>query len=202
MKVEILQYTKDHKKIIYAAGRGCYSDRPDINVPDGQITSFIHKIIKSQHESILEHAIITVKLNRVSRNLMAQITRHRLCSFSFRSTHYSNYKDVEFRIPEGLMFNDLVAYLDLTQKCKDVYNMFLEKGYPKEVAREILPGSALTNGIMTANVREWRKILLLRCGKENTEETFTLARMLLREFYLLMPDLFCDLRDKFFESGE
>jgi len=55
---------------------------------------------------------------------------------------------------------------------------------------------------MTANAREWRHIIKMKIGKENTPEIRQFARTLLRNLYLCMPEIFEDLRDKYFDAGE
>ena len=44
--------------------------------------------MKSGHDSVSEHASFTFKIEGVSRVLLAQITRHRLASFSVQSQRY------------------------------------------------------------------------------------------------------------------
>ena len=51
--------------------------------------------LESGHESVAEHAVFTFKIMGVSRALLAQITRHRIASFSVQSQRYVN-KDGHF----------------------------------------------------------------------------------------------------------
>ena len=52
--------------------------------------SMLNAIIKSGHESVLEHASITVRFI-ISRAIANEIVRHRIASYSQESTRYCNY---------------------------------------------------------------------------------------------------------------
>lgn len=51
-------------------------------------TAFVEKLRDMGHESVFEHASFTFGIEGVSRTLLAQITRHRLASFSVQSQRY------------------------------------------------------------------------------------------------------------------
>ena len=48
------------------------------------------------HESPIEHASFTFAIEGVSRSLLAQITRHRLASYSVQSQRYVKIKEGTF----------------------------------------------------------------------------------------------------------
>jgi thymidylate synthase (FAD) len=60
--------------------------------PDGPVAvgRFIAKLIGLGHESVLEHESISVLMG-TSRAMLAEITRHRLASYSVESTRYVKY---------------------------------------------------------------------------------------------------------------
>ena len=58
----------------------------------GDAESFVRSIIKRGHESVSEHVSLTFKII-CDRAIMAELTRHRLASFTVESTRYVNYKD-------------------------------------------------------------------------------------------------------------
>ena len=72
--------------VVAAAGKGCYSSgkAADIleDITPEQAAQFIRQIKRSGHTSVLEHASFTFGIDGVSRSLLAQITRHRIASFS------------------------------------------------------------------------------------------------------------------------
>ena len=60
------------------------------NIKEGSAESFIKKIIELGHESVLEHASITVKAV-CDRGVSHEIVRHRIASYTQESTRYCNY---------------------------------------------------------------------------------------------------------------
>ena len=81
------------------------------------------------HASPIEHASFTFGIEGVSRTLLAQITRHRIASFSVQSQRYVRLDDFRYvtppeieAIPEAKaaflasMEEDAQRYLDLAHK--------------------------------------------------------------------------------------
>ena len=84
------------------------------------------------HASPIEHASFTFGIEGVSRTLLAQITRHRIASFSVQSQRYVRLDDFRYVIPPEIeaipeaktafiesMNEDARRYLDLVQKLED-----------------------------------------------------------------------------------
>lgn len=94
MNVKLLAWTPMPELVVAAAGKGCYSSgtAADIleNITPEQAAKFIRQIKRSGHTSVLEHASFTFGIDGVSRSLLAQITRHRIASFSVQSQRYVN----------------------------------------------------------------------------------------------------------------
>ena len=87
--IEILS-TTDYQTILNKVeriGRVCYKSEDKIN--DGTAEKFIRGIIKSGHESVIEHESISVKVI-CDRGVTHEIVRHRIASYSQESTRYSN----------------------------------------------------------------------------------------------------------------
>ena len=61
---------------------------------DETISSFVNMLAEIGHESPIEHASFTFGIEGVSRSLLAQITRHRIASYSVpvSYTHLDVYK--------------------------------------------------------------------------------------------------------------
>lgn len=53
--------------------------------------AFVERVMGMGHESVLEHASFTFLAEGVSRVLLAQLTRHRIASFSVQSQRYVSY---------------------------------------------------------------------------------------------------------------
>jgi thymidylate synthase (FAD) len=70
------------------AGRTCYQSKAGEDTTD----RFIRGIIKSGHESVLEHGVVGVRFV-ISRATSHQLVRHRLCAYSQESMRYCNYSN-------------------------------------------------------------------------------------------------------------
>lgn len=99
MKVTILTHTPEPEKTAAAAARLCYSNTSasDIfdNLTEQKAASFISRLVEMGHMSPVEHVSFTFGIDGVSRALLAQITRHRIASFSVQSLRYNNPFDKE-----------------------------------------------------------------------------------------------------------
>ena len=97
MLVKLLKWTKEPEKTCAIAGRLCYSavgvEELDKKLDDLKIKDILTKIVKSGHLSVLEHASFTFAVEGVSRALLAQLTRHRIASFSVQSQRYVKFKN-------------------------------------------------------------------------------------------------------------
>ena len=66
-------------------GRTCY--KSENNITEDSAERFIQNIIKSGHESVLEHVNISVRVI-CDRGVSHEIVRHRIASYSQESTRY------------------------------------------------------------------------------------------------------------------
>lgn len=170
MNVKLLKFTKDAEKMCTVAARLCYSastiDYIDENLTPDKVKDLLGKVISSGHHSVLEHASFTFGVEGVSRALLAQLTRHRIASFSVQSQRYVKFKNgVEFVIPhtaskDKSMLKKFKAFL---KQSEDFYKELLEFGMPAEDARYILPNASSTKIILTMNARQLRHFFSLRC---------------------------------------
>jgi len=74
-------------------GRTCY--KSEAKITSESAAQFIRNILKSGHESIIEHEKITVRMI-CDRGVTHEIVRHRLASYSQESTRYCNYGSGKF----------------------------------------------------------------------------------------------------------
>ena len=63
---------------------------------------FLKKLNSMGHQSPTEHAYFTFGIEGVSRTLLAQITRHRIASFSVQSQRYVRLDDFRYVIPPAI----------------------------------------------------------------------------------------------------
>jgi len=106
MKVKILSHTPEPEKIVAAAARLCYSKISATKILENfsqeKATSFIKKLMDMGHMSPTEHVSFTFAIDGVSRTLLAQITRHRIGSYSVQSLRYNNPFDKEISLSSNL----------------------------------------------------------------------------------------------------
>ena len=122
MKVKLLSHTPDPEKLVAAAAKNCYSASNVDNILEGlteeKAESFVNMLSEIGHESPIEHVSFTFAIEGVSRSLLAQITRHRMASFSVQSQRYVREKGFEYVVPplEGFWWQDDVEGVDYTNK--------------------------------------------------------------------------------------
>ena len=93
--------------VIERAGRVCYQSGMPADVGSGD---FIRRLVARGHESVLEHAVMSV-IFTVDRGISHELVRHRLASYSQESTRYCNYSKDKFgneiTVIEPCFFNDI-----------------------------------------------------------------------------------------------
>lgn len=182
--------------------RNCYQSEPT-----GDTEGFIRRIIKSGHESVLEHSSATVRII-CDRGVMAEITRHRHHSFSIKSTRYCNYSKEKFGgeitvIHPYFWEEGSKPFLEWNRAmmaCERAYLNLIDGGASPEEARSVLPNSLETNIICTANMRSWRHWFKLRCSKKSHPQMRQVALPILAEFHRRLPVVFEDIYSKYEEE--
>ncbi len=221
MKVQLLTHTPDPEKIIACAAKLCYSasslDDLSNGITEEGSRKFVDMLSRLGHESPMEHISFTFGIEGVSRALLAQITRHRIASFSVQSQRYVNEKDFTFVTPPQIaddpeasslfqeaMSHDLDTYRKLTALLKEkrlktlldqgVSATEAEKAAEKtaiEDARFVLPNACSTKMILTMNARSLLHFFELRCCNRAQWEIRELAEQMLRLVLPIAPTLFC-----------
>lgn len=73
------------------------------------------------------------------------------------------------------------------------YMELLQNGATPQEARSVLPNSLKTEVVMTANIREWRHFLKLRCSAAAHPQVREVALILLGKVHTLIPVCFDDI---------
>lgn len=186
------------KKVEYCA-RTCYDSRDKIC--DGSAEKLIRTLIKAGHESVLEHVSITVEFV-TDRAILAELTRHRLASFSVQSQRYVKYDDVAFIIPSEINADiDAVRYGAgdwLTASVNEAEKRYKfgikELGLKPQTARAVLNNCTATVIVMTCNLREWRHVFKMRTDPAAHPDMVALMTPLLEEFKSKIPVIFDDIQ--------
>jgi len=129
MKVELIRYTPEPDLNCGEAAAICTDFK-------GDPLKALRGAMNSGHETVAEHASFTFHIEGVSRVLLAQITRHRLASFSVQSQRYCG-ASTELVIPESMSYKaDLTAEMsEVKRTVTDLYEKAIELGVPEEDAR-------------------------------------------------------------------
>ena len=220
MTVRLIAHTPEPEKVVAAAAKLCYSDAHIEDLLDGldaeKAARFLEMLSDLGHASPLEHASFTFGIEGVSRSLLAQITRHRIASFSVQSQRYVRLDDFRYVVPPEIeaipeakaafldsMKEDAARYLDLVAKLEEAHTArLMEEGLPEkqarakaskqanEDARFVLPNACETKMVVTMNARSLLNFFRLRCCERAQWEIRALADEMLRLVYPVAPHLF------------
>ena len=185
-------------KRVERAGRVCYKSEDKIT--EGSAEKFIGMILKSGHESVLEHEKLTVKFI-CDRGVTHEIVRHRIASYSQESTRYCNYSKDKFGneltfIRPCFWADDSEEYAVWKQAMEDIektYVKLISLGAKPEEARSILPNSLKTEIVCTMNLREWRHFFRLRTAERAHPQIREISVALLDELKKRIPVIFDDI---------
>ena len=190
MKVALIRHTLSPEEVVALGARLCYSrarvDDLLERVSTRDQTDFVNRIMGMGHDSVLEHASFTFGIEGVSRVLLAQITRHRLASFSVQSQRYVSYEDgFGYIMPPKIAALGEDAQAEFARQMDTMhlwYTQWQERlgtgEGGNEDARFVLPGACETRMMVTMNVRELRHFFSLRmCSRAQWEIRELATRM-------------------------
>lgn len=146
--------------------------------------------MEGNHYSVLEHASFTFDISGVSRVLLAQLTRHRIASFSVESQRYCGVKPV-WVVPQTV--KDAGYEDEYTAYCDAGYALMqemMQQGVPAEDARYIIPQGVTCSLMMTMNARELHHFFELRCCNRAQWEIRDLAWRMLSLCRIAAPKTF------------
>lgn len=220
MKVTLIAHTPNPEKIIAAAAKLCYSDTGLDTMVEGlddeTTAKFVNMLASMGHESPIEHISFTFGIEGVSRTFLAQITRHRIASFSVQSQRYVKKSDFVYIIPpeiecderaRELFEKSMSDSLDTYNKLADIleerhYRSFTEAGMSEKAARSkagkkaiedarfVLPNACETKMAVTMNARSLIHFFNLRCCNRAQWEIKAVADEMLRLCYSVAPSVF------------
>ncbi|MBQ7936584.1 MAG: FAD-dependent thymidylate synthase [Clostridia bacterium] len=208
LKVRLLTYTPDGEKIVASAAKLCYA-RADIDTVLEGLTpektkEFLEMLTNLGHASPIEHISFTFGIENVSRALLAQITRHRLASFSVQSQRYVAEDGFDFVLPPAIEANAeaKALYLETMDELSARYTKLTEllmEGTPGttadkkkaiEDARFVLPNGCTTKMMVTMNARSLLNFFNLRCCNRAQWEIRELATQMLMLVREVCPTIF------------
>ncbi|QOX63291.1 FAD-dependent thymidylate synthase [Anoxybacterium hadale] len=191
----------DGKKILRSIekiGRVCYKSEEKIVIDSAE--GFISKILRSGHESVIEHEKISVRII-CDRGISHEIVRHRIASYSQESTRYCNYHNDKFGNELTFIkpyywvdeFEKYELWVGTMHQIENTYNSLIQLGAKPEEARCVLPNSLKTEIIVSMNLREWRHFFSLRTSKRAHPQMREITIPLLEKMKELIPVVFEDI---------
>ena len=220
LTVKLIAYTPNPEQVVAAAAKLCYSavgvETLMEDLDQEKSRKFLRMLSDLGHASPTEHASFTFAIEGVSRALLAQITRHRIASYSVQSQRYVRLDDFRFVVPPEVerdpaakeafltaMKEEAAHYLNIAQALQAKHKAdFLAQGLSEkaaeskaeklanEDARFVLPNACETKMVVTMNARSLHNFFAIRCCNRAQWEIRALAEEMYRLVYAVAPALF------------
>ena len=218
LNVALLDVTTNPEKLLFAAGRQCYSShwvgdawRRDaegnvslIDPEDGkqvtnkEIVGLLKHLCASGHTSVLEHVKFTFAIDGISRSETHQHVRHRLASYSQQSqryvANYGAYNPDNYVVPPQIFENAEAykIYEDTLMYIQEAYNKLKDLGVKSEDARYLMPNASVTRIVTTKNCVSLLHFFNLRCCTLAQWEIRNVANAMLGICREVLPVVFND----------
>ena len=204
-RVTLVRHTADPEALTALGARLCYAggDVDDLLrlVSEKEQRGFVEKIMAMGHESVMEHVSFTFLAEGVSRVLLAQLTRHRIASFSVQSQRYVSYAGgFGYIVPPAIarLGPEAVAeYEGQMAQMQTWYETWQKRlgdagESSNEDARFVLPNACETRILFTMNARELRHFFSLRMCNRAQWEIRRMAQSMFEQCCRVAPAMFRD----------
>lgn len=204
-KVQLLSYTP--LEVINTAIRTCWDshDKSD-NLGEKDLDLIKRVILQNKHESCGEHCVFNFFIQGISRLNLMELTRHRLASYSVKSTRYTLKElrnETEFTIKDkeraskyiNLTDNNNVdeCSIQALENVRRLVNNAVNYNVTQDLIKYALPECYKTDLTFSINVRSLRNLLKLRTSKtahfEIRNLAYKLYEALPEEFKFLFSDV-------------
>ena len=177
MKVKLLN--KPDISIIIEATRTCYDSMSKSDNLGEKDLALLEKIIDSKHESVLEHMVFTFKITDISRACLQELARHRIASYSVKSTRYTlkELRDTPDNELENFLIDDIepIVKSSSIESLKKIKMMLNMPNPDMDKIKYALPECYKTELVWTINLRSLRNFLKLRLSLKAHQEIRKLA---------------------------
>ena len=220
LKVDLIAHTPEPERVVAAAAKLCYSAVGVDQLMEGltaeKSAKFLSMLSDLGHASPTEHASFTFAIEGVSRALLAQITRHRIASYSVQSQRYVRLDDFHYVIPPEVeadpaskalflkaMDEQASQYLAIAESLTKKHETeLLAEGLSEKEARSkaekmanedarfVLPNACETKMVVTMNARSLNNFFAIRCCNRAQWEIRALAEEMYRLVCGVAPNLF------------
>ena len=178
--VKLLSYTNDPERVVAAAARTCYSNDDPVDIFNKLSDEDIKKAISNlpaSHTSPFEHASFTFAISNVSRTLLAQITRHRIATFSVKSQRYVNtIKDFRPYLPKEILYDP---------DAMRIYNAAIDKVI---VAYNDIQDELVIKYFIDQSKSESTDLMIRFFGQTKSESKALMADQLINAYAFLVKD--------------
>ncbi len=155
---------------------------------------YLRGLIEKGHESVIEHLVFTFQIKGISRACLQELVRHRIASYSVKSTRYTLKELLKGDVKDFIVGLDQLS----PNQQELILNTLLEikgclaKGVPNDKAKMLLPECFATELFMTMNLRSFRNFLRLRTSKRAHAEIRELAYNMVKALPLVLYPLISD----------
>ena len=188
MEVKLLDHTKLSNAVIGA--RTCWNsfhkggnyDTPTDDITDEDKELLERLIHKNKHESIAEHITNVFKITGITRMVLIELTRHRVASYSVKSTRYTlkelrdeapfldnddNYTDTDIERASKYIDLSSTKYDTTFPRLQALENLRQAVINSKDIdeIKYLVPECYLTDLVFTINARSLKNFLKLRLSK-------------------------------------
>ena len=144
----------------------------------------VRRCAENGHMSVFEHATATLRIEGISRACLAQLTRHRIASYSVMSQRYCKVDagSLWYVTPPSIVGTEAEArFRAQAYDAMWSYQAAIDEGMKPEDARYLLPEATKTSLVMTINASSLQNFLALRLDSHAQWEIRELAEKIERE---------------------
>jgi thymidylate synthase (FAD) len=191
MQIELIAMTPEPEQVIELAARTCYQSQ-DLRERD-RAGVLIGKLLAMGHETPLEHAYATFRISGCSRAMSHQLVRHRLMAVCQKSQRYVTEENFEYVTPPALAEEERAEFAADMATIGRMYGKWKARGLRNEDARFVLPNACATELVISADFREFRHIIAMRCSRHAQWEIRSACTQMLKQLHAHAPAVFGDL---------
>ena len=198
MTIKLITKTPDAETIMAYCARVSST-----NQDNPEYAKLLGYCMKHGHWSVFEMADATYEIE-TTRDIAAQILRHRSFCFQEFSTRYAQVTDdIELAATRTQDVSNRQNSIESTDaalksawnvlqheaytKCMEAYKAALAMGIAKELARKVLPLQTPTRLYMKGNLRSWITYCMVRCADGTQAEHKELADAIWRDIKTWAP---------------
>lgn len=170
MQVTVIAATQSPMDVIGIAAGMCYG-KPEPSAKR------VRRCAENGHLSVFEHASATLRIEGISRACLAQLTLHRIASYSVTSQRYCEVGGNDWYVtPPSVVGTGVESrFRAQTSDAMWSYRAAIDEGMKPEDARYLLPEATKTSLVMTINARSLQNFFTLRLDSHAQWEIRSLA---------------------------